>query len=259
MLARSARTPRGTGRACATASVPTGVHAWIVMVSARPSASPSCCANRARRPKPHVKKTSKRTGGSRKRSRRLARTAPAHQALAALARLARRERVRWYVFGAEAVNLYGFPRRTADLDVTIDLQERDPMDFVSALQKAGFLPRFPDEEFIRSTRVIPVVHRATGLPVDLVLAGPGLEQLFLDRAGPQRIAGTEIPVIAPEHLVITKLLAGRPKDLEDVRELLALRRDTLDDAHITELLIEIEQALGRSDLLRLYRSLRDSR
>ena len=206
-----------------------------------------------------MKKTSKRTGASRTRSRRPGRTAPAQQALVALARLARRERIRWYVFGAEAVNLYGFPRRTADLDVTIDLAECDPMDFVAALRKAGFLPRFPDEEFIRATRVIPVVHRATGLPVDLVLAGPGLEQLFLDRAHRQRIAGADVPVIAPEHLVITKLLAARPKDLEDVRELLALRRDTLDDAHIAELLVEIEQALGRSDLLSLYRSLRDSR
>lgn len=162
------------------------------------------------------------------------------------------------MFGAEAVNLYGFPRRTADLDLTIDLEARDPMDFAAALGKAGFQARFPDEEFIRTTRVIPVVHRATGLPVDLVLAGPGLEQLFLDRAKRRRIAGTHIPVIAPEHLVVTKLLARRPKDLDDIRELLALRSGSLDHGHIEELLGDIEQALGQSDLLPLYRRLRAS-
>ena len=207
-----------------------------------------------------MKKTSRRTSASRKRSpvRRATAPAAAHAALVAFARLARREGVRWYVFGAAAVNLYGFPRRTADLDLTIDLQTHDPEKFVEALRAAGFQARFPDEEFIRTTRVIPVVHRATKLPVDLVLAGPGLEQLFLDRAEPRRIAGMQVPVIAAEHLVVTKLIARRPKDLDDVRELLAIRSDRLDHAHIEELLGAIEQALGQSDLLSLYRRLRAS-
>ena len=50
-----------------------------------------------------------------------------------------------------------------------------PMSFVAALTKAGFEPRFRDREFIMSTRVIPVVHRISALPIDIVLAGPGLE------------------------------------------------------------------------------------
>lgn len=205
-----------------------------------------------------MKKTSKRTAASRKRSQKRGAAAPAHQALVAFARLARRERLRWYVFGAEAVNLYGFPRRTADLDLTIDLEARDPVAFAALLRTAGFASRFRDEEFIRTTRVIPVVHAASGLPVDLVLAGPGLEQLFLERARPRRIGGIQVPVIAPEHLVVTKLIAHRPKDVEDVRELLALRAANLDHSHIEELLGEIEQALGQSDLLPLYRKLRSS-
>ena len=202
-----------------------------------------------------MKKTSKRTAASRKRSRVRGGTAPAHAALVAFARIARREHLRWYVFGAEAVNLYGFPRRTADLDITLDLEARDPMAFSARLRAAGFALRFPDEAFVRTTRVIPVVHAPTGLPVDLVLAGPGLEQLFLERARRRRVAGIQVPVIAPEHLIITKLLAHRPKDLEDVRELLALRGESLDHAHVEELLGEVEHALGQSDLLSLYRKL----
>jgi hypothetical protein len=173
------------------------------------------------------------------------------------ASLARRERIRWYVFGAEAVNLYGFPRKTADLDLTIDLEDRDVRDFIAPLRHGGFTPRFPDDAFIRATRVIPIVHDATKLPVDLVLAGPGLEQLFLDAARPCRLGRTTVPVIAPEHLIVTKVLAGRPKDLEDVRELLAMRNDSLDHAEIGSLLAELQDALGQSDLVPLYRKLRD--
>jgi hypothetical protein len=53
------------------------------------------------------------------------------------------------------------------------------------------------------------------------------------------------------------VLAGRPKDLEDVRELLAMRNDSLDHAEIGSLLAELQDALGQSDLVPLYRKLRD--
>jgi hypothetical protein len=174
--------------------------------------------------------------------------------LVAFAALAKREGLRWYVFGAEAVNLYGFPRATADLDLTIDLGERDPIELVPALRRACFDPRFADRAFISATRVIPVVHRSTKLPIDLVLAGPGLEQLFLERVRKERIGSAVIPVIAPEHLVVTKILAGRPKDLEDVRELLAIR--SLDRTEIEALLRELESALGQRDLLPRLRAIK---
>lgn len=35
-------------------------------------------------------------------------------------------------------------------------------------------------EFVARTRVLPFLHQATGIPLDVVLAGPGLEKLFLD-------------------------------------------------------------------------------
>ncbi len=204
-----------------------------------------------------AKKTSKRTGGSRKRSRkpspaRVRPPDPATGALVGFAELAKREDIRWYVFGAEAVNLYGFPRKTADLDLTIDLGDRPPIDFLPVLRRAGFEP-LQDQAFIDETRVIPVAHRATKLPIDLVLAGPGLEQLFLERVRYHRVGTVQVPVIAPEHLVVTKVLAGRPKDLEDVRELLAVAK--LDREEIEALLGELEEALGQSDLVSRFRKL----
>jgi hypothetical protein len=161
------------------------------------------------------------------------------------------------VFGAQAVNLHGFPRATADLDLTIELGRITPRGLIRELEAAGFSARFADDAFITATRVIPVVHRATKLPVDLVLAGPGLEQQFLDEVQLQRIGNRRIPVLSPENLIVTKLLAARPKDLEDVRELVASRGASLDHARIGALLEQLEQALGQSDLIPLYRRLRD--
>ena len=178
-------------------------------------------------------------------------------ALTAFADLAERLGLRWYVFGAQAVNLHGYPRTTADLDVTIDLGQLTPRALVTQLDKAGFSARFADDEFIRLTRVIPVVHRTTKLPVDLVIAGPGLEQQFLDEVELQWVRDRRVPVLSPENLVITKLLAARPKDLDDVRELVASRGSSLDHRRIEQLLALLEQALDQSDLVPLYRRLRD--
>ena len=54
---------------------------------------------------------------------------------------------RWYLFGAR---------------------------FARDMEAAGFELRFDDPEFPRRTRVLPFVHGATGMPLDVVLAGSGL-------------------------------------------------------------------------------------
>src|SRR4051794_23762878 len=95
-----------------------------------------------------------------------------------LARALRRLRVRWYVFDAQALVLRGLPRATADLDVTVLLGNRPTKRLTDALVSGGFTLRFPDPSFVASTRVLPIVHAASGFPVDVVLGGPGLEERF---------------------------------------------------------------------------------
>ncbi len=58
-----------------------------------------------------------------------------------------------------------------------------------------------------------------------------------------------VPVITPDDLIVTKVLAGRPKDLEDVRELLRQQGVSLDLDRIRRLLSALEAALDRADLL----------
>ncbi len=114
------------------------------------------------------------------------------------------------MFGAQAVIAYGVPRLSADVDVTVKLDNDDPQRFAAAMQAAGFVLRVEDPEFIRRTRVMPFVHAATAMPLDIVLAGSGLEDEFLERARTVDIGGTAVPLIAVQDLIIAKLLASRP-------------------------------------------------
>ena len=176
-------------------------------------------------------------------------TVPA-ELLAALSAALSELRARWYLFGAQAAMVWGRPRLTADIDVTVRQETEDPERLVRTLEARGFALRVDDAgDFIRRTRVFPFLHVASGLPLDIVLAGPGLEDLFLSRARPITMAGVVVPVISPEDLIATKILAGRPKDIEDVRGILRERLPDLDVALIRSTLEALEDALAQSDLL----------
>jgi hypothetical protein len=155
---------------------------------------------------------------------------------------------RWYVFGAQAVIAYGVPRLSADVDVTVDLSPDDPEHFVRDMDAAGFDARVGDPEFVRQTRVLPFVHRRTAMPLDVVLAGSGLEDEFLDRVQMVDVGGTRVPLIDPSDLVIAKVLAGRPKDLDDAAGIWRLHATKLDAIRIRQTLGLLEEALSQSDL-----------
>ncbi len=172
-------------------------------------------------------------------------------ALAGLSRAFERSRSRWYLFGAQAVVLYGVPRATADLDVTVEADPRSFETLRSALATEGICPRIAHaDELLARSRVLLLEHRPTGVPIDLVFAGPGLEAEFLGHARRLEVAnGQTVWVIAPTDLVVAKILAGRPKDLEDVRGIVATCRDDLDIERARSFLRLLEQALDRSDLV----------
>lgn len=160
---------------------------------------------------------------------------------------------RWYVFGAQAVMLWGRPRLTADVDITVRLEPEDASSFCADMERAGFQLRVSDREaFMARTRVLPFLHQTTQLPLDIVLAGPGLEEQFLQRAVRVDIEGIAVPIITPEDLLVTKILAGRPKDLEDVRSVLLERVATLDTERIRSTLAGLEEALAETDLVALF-------
>jgi hypothetical protein len=161
--------------------------------------------------------------------------------------------VPWYLFGARAAILYGVARLTADVDVTIRLPQQISAEALAQrLEGHGFLRRITEPTFIERTRVVPFSHTASALPLDVVLAGPGLEDQFFERVIVRTIDGVQVPVASAEDLTVMKVLAGRPKDLEDIVGIAAAQRDTLDVAYIRATLGAIEHAIGQSDLLPVF-------
>jgi hypothetical protein len=139
---------------------------------------------------------------------------------------------------------------SADVDVTVKIAPERVTELASEMAAAGFRLRVSDAgEFVARTRVLPFVHVSSGLPVDVVLSGPGIEDEFHRRAITVDVGGVPVPFISPEDLIVTKVLAGRPKDNEDVRGILRARGAELDLPYVRATLSLLEQALAQSDLL----------
>jgi hypothetical protein len=162
--------------------------------------------------------------------------------------------VGWYVFGAQGVLHWGRPRFTEDVDVTVQLGSVDTSRLVATLQRHGFNLR--DEgtaAFIAQTRVAPFVFARSGWALDVVLGGPGLEETFLGRSvSVDVVPGVSVQIISAEDLIVTKILAGRAKDLDDVDGVIRAQADALDVEAIRHTLTMLEEALGVSDLVPMF-------
>ena len=170
-------------------------------------------------------------------------------------------RRRWYVFGAQAVLAYGVPRLTADVDVLIEADGASARDVIDELAPAGFELRIDlSAEQLATARLLPLAHVPTSMPVDAVLASAHLQREFLSRARRVDLGGAVVPVVSAEDLVAQKILAGRRKDLEDVRGVIARQGAALDLARVRDVLERLEAATGDARLLgRLARAVKAAR
>jgi len=154
----------------------------------------------------------------------------------------------WYLFGAQAALVYGSSRLTSDIDVTLVGSHIDVHALIGRLETVGLdIAEDVAESMVAETSVLPVVHRIHHVPVDIVLGGPGLEELFLEHAEVHQIGPVGVRVAAPEHLVLMKLLAGRDKDLEDAEAV--TRAAPVDLLRLEPLIQHIAEALGEDDIL----------
>lgn len=144
---------------------------------------------------------------------------------------------------------------TADVDITVDAGELSAPALAAALAEAGFALRFElSEDFLQGARILPLSHSATAMPVDLMLASTRLHAELLSRRKMVNLGSLRVPMLSPEDLIVTKVLAGRRKDMEDVEGVLSAQ-PALNVAHIRELLSELSAALGEDRLLRRFERL----
>ena len=143
------------------------------------------------------------------------------QILESIAQGLERLGIPYMVIGGQAVLLYGEPRLTRDIDITLGTDPsrlREVLDWVRG-NDWQVLVETP-AEFVGRTMVLPCLDPATGIRIDFIFSFSFYEQQALKRARRVSMGKAEVCFASLEDLIIHKILAGRPRDLEDVRSIL---------------------------------------
>jgi hypothetical protein len=160
------------------------------------------------------------------------------------------------IIGGQAVLLYGEPRLTKDIDVTLGLGLEGLPDIKEAVARLSFRILVEDPEiFVRKTLVLPVIDEESGIRVDFIFSFSHYESQALDRATPVKIKGTAVNFASLEDVVIHKIIAGRPRDMEDIISIL-LKNPDYDRSYIDKWLAEFDKSLSES-YLEAFRELVD--
>jgi hypothetical protein len=159
------------------------------------------------------------------------------------------------LIGGLAVIVHGHVRTTDDIDATASGRRVTPEQILSVAAENDIWPRIDDAlTFAQRTQVLLLVHRPTGVTVDLSLAWLPFEEEALSRQVVVPFHDLELHVCDPEDLIVYKLVAARPVDLEDARQLAMRHHAHIDRERVRRILAEfdgvLEDGRSRTDLWR---------
>ena len=156
-----------------------------------------------------------------------------------------REKIDYLVIGGQAVLVHGEPRLTRDIDITLTLTPEDLQKLLKIAGEVGLEVLVNDpEEFTGKTWVLPVQSPELGVRVDFVFSSSDFERQAMQRALPIGVAGYPVRFASAEDLIIHKIIAGRARDIEDVRGVLSKKRHGLDVDYIRRWLKEFDDVLN---------------
>jgi predicted nucleotidyltransferase len=155
----------------------------------------------------------------------------------------------YMVIGGQAVLLYGEPRLTRDIDITLGTT-LEKLDVVLGLVEDIGLESLADPEtFTRETMVLPCQDTSTSIRIDFIFSFSAYEKQALERVQTVKMGNAKVAFASVEDLIIHKVIAGRPRDLEDVESIL-IKNPEVDSKYIRRWLKEFAATLKEPFLKR---------
>jgi len=133
-----------------------------------------------------------------------------------------KKRIPYMIIGGQAVLMYGEPRFTNDIDITLGVNT-DKMKEILALAKELSLSSLIEntDEFIKKTMVLPLKDDLTGIRIDLIFSFSLYEQQAIENSQKILVNTKEVNFARLEDIVIHKIIAGRARDIDDVKTILS--------------------------------------
>lgn len=147
--------------------------------------------------------------------------------------------VKYIVVGGIAVNLYGIPKMTYDIDLLLDMEDKNLKEFLTLIKSWGFKPKIPvdimdftdknkREDWIKNKKMKAfnlVNLRWPMSEIDIIINTPIDYKKALRNVNYITIKNISIPTISIDDLIKMKEKTGRQQDKADARYLRALKNE----------------------------------
>ena len=152
------------------------------------------------------------------------------------------------IIGELAVQYWGEPRFTKDVDVTVLVPAEDQEKVLCDLL-SRFTPRISDAlKFALKNRIL-LVCTASQCDIDISLGIPGYEEKVVAHVVDYELGnGRNIKFCSAEDLIIHKAVAGRPQDGSDIEGVILRQGKKLDILYIRRWLKEFSSLLEVSEI-----------
>ena len=163
----------------------------------------------------------------------------------------KKHNIPYMIIGGQAVLLYGEPRLTRDIDVALGVNANHIDELLTVVHDLSLKPMPEDiKSFVMQTMVLPALDETTGIRVDFIFSFTPYETEAIKREKIE-ILNQEVYFASPEDIIIHKIFAGRPRDLEDARTII-LKNPDIDAKYIRDWLKEFDAASDTEDFLKTF-------
>jgi hypothetical protein len=163
-----------------------------------------------------------------------------------------KEVIPYAIIGGIALQRWGEPRFTRDVDVTILVNIGEEEEIVKSILSV-FTKRIPDAlEFALRNRIC-LVRSKEGCEIDISLGIPGYEEEVVNRAVDCDLTEDyTVKICSAEDVVIHKAVTGRPQDLIDIKSVIIRQGDKLDVKYVQKWPKEFSHLLEDKEIIERF-------
>lgn len=166
------------------------------------------------------------------------------------------QKIPYMIIGGQAVLVYGRPRLTRDIDITlgIDTDRYESIEGLCNKLNLRILVEKP-EDFARDTKVLPAEEPDLKVRVDFIFSFTPYEEQAIKNAKQVVIDSYPVRFASCEDIIIHKMVAGRAIDEEDVKSILAKNENIVDIEYVNKWLSEFGRIQEHEGVLERFHNL----
>ncbi len=140
------------------------------------------------------------------------------------------EKIRYLICGGLAVNIYGIPRMTADIDILLDFTEENLEKFETSIKLLKYQSMIPlsirtfvskkeREKAISEKNLIAYSYfnsLSNYMNLDVLIDAPFLFEDMWQEKEVRQVEGVAVNIVSINHLVAMKKYSNRKQDIDDV-------------------------------------------